>query len=433
MFCTYHSILDWHHPDYLPRRSWEKNRSAEGADPERYLAYMKAQLKEIITRYGPIGILWFDGEWEPFWTHERGLDLDRYVRSLQPSIIINNRIDKGRDGMKGMTRGDGYAGDYGTPEQEVPAAGFGDGIYWESCMTMQRAWGYTRDREVRPSRELIRHLSDIACKGGNFLLNVGPQPDGQFPAECIERLRAVGAWMKTNAEAIRGTSAGPVRRMDQRATVRGNRLYVHIHDWPSSKRVEMPGLMNRVLGARALAAPGLALKIQGGPGAWAVELPETAPDPDVTVVAVDLDGPPRVDNAIRPGIDGSVHLRPAEATIQGSKLRVESRSSNLGYWTDDADFASWDFALEKGGVFTVQVEAACPAESAGGRYAVNIVDQSVGGEIPDTGGWGCYRVLEPGRVTIPQGGSYSLALRGRKAPGAVAVMNVKGVRLVPAP
>ena len=105
-FCFYHSIMDWHHPDYLPRRSWETTRSTEGADFDRYRAYMKAQLKELLTGYGKIGVLWFDGEWENTWTSEYGKDLYNWVRNLQPGIIINNRVTVGRSGMAGMTEGE---------------------------------------------------------------------------------------------------------------------------------------------------------------------------------------------------------------------------------------------------------------------------------------------------------------------------------------
>jgi alpha-L-fucosidase len=141
--CFYYSIMDWHHPDWPERRAW--NDVATGTpDMDRYAAYMKGQLKELLTRYGPIGILWFDGEWEKPWTHERGIDLYNYIRSLQPSIIINNRIGKARAGMSGMNQGDGV-GDYGTPEQEIPANGFGPGVSWESCMTMNDTWGYRKD------------------------------------------------------------------------------------------------------------------------------------------------------------------------------------------------------------------------------------------------------------------------------------------------
>ncbi len=142
VFCMYHSIMDWHHPDYLPRRKWEHDRSTEGAQYDRYVAYMKAQLKELVERYDP-GVLWFDGEWEDTWTHELGKDLYDYVRSLKPDIIINNRVDKGREGMQGMTKGDEFRGDFGTPEQEIPATGI-PGVDWESCMTMNHHWGYNR-------------------------------------------------------------------------------------------------------------------------------------------------------------------------------------------------------------------------------------------------------------------------------------------------
>jgi len=139
--CFYHSIMDWHHPDYLPRREWEKDRPATGANFSNYISYMKNELKELLTNYGKIGVLWFDGEWENTWTHERGKDLYQYVRSLQPSILINNRVDVGREGMQGLTKKGDFVGDFGTPEQEIPATGI-PGADWESCMTMNNNWGY---------------------------------------------------------------------------------------------------------------------------------------------------------------------------------------------------------------------------------------------------------------------------------------------------
>ena len=118
-FCLYHSIMDWHHPDWGTRRGWNDKAPATPPDMDRYTAFLKGQLKELLTSYGPIGILWFDGEWEAPWTHDRGVDLNNYVRRLQPRIIVNNRVGKGRAGMGGMNQGQGV-GDYGTPEQEIP-------------------------------------------------------------------------------------------------------------------------------------------------------------------------------------------------------------------------------------------------------------------------------------------------------------------------
>jgi alpha-L-fucosidase len=136
--CFYHSIMDWHHPDYEPRRAW--NDLAKGdPDLDRYVAYMKAQLRDLCSNYGPIGILWFDGSWEKSWTPERGQDLYQYVRSLQPNIIVNDRVGKN----VGMHETPQRIGDYGTPEQEIPANGL-PGVDWESCMTMNDHWGYNK-------------------------------------------------------------------------------------------------------------------------------------------------------------------------------------------------------------------------------------------------------------------------------------------------
>jgi alpha-L-fucosidase len=188
--CFYHSILDWHHPDYLPRASYD-SRPTGTADFSRYVAYLKGQLRELLTGYGPIGILWFDGEWEDTWTHELGIELYDYVRSLQPEIIVNNRVDKGRQGMQGMTK-EGFAGDYGTPEQEIPPEGL-PGVVWETCMTMNESWGYHRfDQNWKSGEELFAQLADVNAKGGNYLLNVGPTDWGELQPECLERLAYIG-------------------------------------------------------------------------------------------------------------------------------------------------------------------------------------------------------------------------------------------------
>ena len=166
---------------------------------------MKGQLAELTGgAYGDVAILWFDGEWEGTWTHEMGKDLYDFVRGLDRDIIVNNRVDTGRSGMEGITREGDYRGDYGTPEQQIPATGLGDGVDWETCMTMNNTWGYKKsDDNWKSAADLIRKLVDIASKGGNFLLNVGPTGEGEIPGTSVERLEAVGEWMKVNSRAIR--------------------------------------------------------------------------------------------------------------------------------------------------------------------------------------------------------------------------------------
>lgn len=187
--CFYHSIMDWHHP------------KATGADfPEYREKYLLPQLRELLTNYGDIGVLWFDGEWIDEWTEEQGKALYNYVRGLQPGIIINNRVGKGRNGMQGMSPEEA-AGDFGTPEQEILEEK--SALDWESCMTMNDHWGYNKhDKNFKSTEELIWNIADITAKGGNFLLNVGPTAEGLFPSESIERLSEIGEWMAVNSEAV---------------------------------------------------------------------------------------------------------------------------------------------------------------------------------------------------------------------------------------
>jgi alpha-L-fucosidase len=298
VFCTYHSIMDWTHPDYLPRRSWDPRPDVPG-DLDRYVEHLKRQLREIVRNYDP-GVMWFDGEWENTWNFQRGKDLALFVRGLNPKILINNRVDGTRSGMQGMSKGQ-TAGDFGTPEQEIPPQGL-PGVDWESCMTMNDTWGYSaHDLKWKSSQQLIRNLVDTASKGGNYLLNVGPTGEGLIPEASVERLQAVGRWMKSNAQSIHGTSANPfktspfVAPFDGRCTIKGTKLYVHVFKWPEQ------GLKLRAAGLKvrnALALDGQErLKVTTEPSAQANEagvLRISRPsrlDPAATVIALSLAQP----------------------------------------------------------------------------------------------------------------------------------------------
>jgi alpha-L-fucosidase len=297
-FCFYHSIMDWHHPDYLPRRVWEKDRSTEGADFDRYVAYMKAQLKELLTNYGDIGVLWFDGEWENTWNEKYGKEIYNYVRSLQPGILVNNRVGAGRLDMEGLTKEGAFGGDFGTPEQQIPAKGL-PGVDWETCMTMNDHWGYNKaDKKFKSVGEMVRMLADIASKGGNYLLNIGPTAEGLFPQESIDRLSAIGHWMKINGESIYGTQASPFSqlpwgRCTQKATVSGSILYLHVFNWPSNGKLELSGVLNTPQKAFLLSDPARTpLEVKRNNDALVITLPSVAPDTVNSVIALYLQGKP---------------------------------------------------------------------------------------------------------------------------------------------
>ncbi len=291
--CWYHSIMDWHHPDYLPRRNWEK-RSSAGADYDQYVKYLKGQVRELLTNYGEIGVMWFDGEWEETWTKERGFDLYKYVRSLQPNIIINNRVGKGRAGMAGTYDPETAVGDFGTPEQEIPGTGLG--YDWETCMTMNDHWGYNKhDNNWKSTEDLIRKLVDIASKGGNFLLNVGPTAEGLFPQPSVERLRAIGEWMRVNGESIYGTTTSLFGMLEWgRSTTKGKKLFLHVFDWPEDGKISLPGLISRAKRAYLLANPHATLDVNYQEGSAFISLPEKAPDPVVSVVVLEFEQQPEV-------------------------------------------------------------------------------------------------------------------------------------------
>jgi alpha-L-fucosidase len=321
--CWYHSIMDWHHPDYLPRRDWETRPSA-GASFPRYVEHLRDQVRELLTRYGPIGVMWFDGEWESTWTHEYGKELYALCRELQPDVIVNNRVDVSRGGMSGFSSGDDAAGDFGTPEQEVPATGV-PGVDWETCMTMNDHWGYNRrDEHWKSSAELIRTLVDIASKGGNFLLNVGPTAEGEFPAASVERLRDIGRWMDVNGEAIHGTTASPWEtlawgRCTQRSESGSTTLYLHVFDWPADGVLVLPGLVNESVRASLLADFGQPLAVSRRDSDTLIALPPRAPDAVCSVVALEIRGRPLVHEA--PRIEAA-----SDVLVRSLEVRLASRS-----------------------------------------------------------------------------------------------------------
>ncbi|MBS7606054.1 MAG: alpha-L-fucosidase [Candidatus Bathyarchaeia archaeon] len=267
----YYSLLDWRWPEY-----WD----GPAKNPEgwaRLRDYVHAQVRELMTNYGKIDILWYDGAW-PYkaedWQSER---LNAMVRSLQPNIIINNRS--------------GLPEDFETPEQHIRY----HERPWESCMTIDESWwGYhAGDRHLKSTLEIVRLLVRCVAGNGNLLLNVGPRADGSIPEAYKRRLRAVGEWLKRNGESIYGAGAAPFRAAHLgHVTAKGNKVYVHVFYWPGKSEICIAGIKNRVTGARMLAADKTLPSEQREDRLFIKGLPKRPPDPIDTVIALELEGEP---------------------------------------------------------------------------------------------------------------------------------------------
>ncbi len=289
----YYSPPDMNHPGYrdtshLSKDNWQGQPSR--AEWALYLDYMEMQLRELLTRYGPVFLIWFDGQGGSMAKYD-GLRFHQAIHAVQPMTIINDRI--------------GLPGDYATPEQWLPAGVPVKGVRltsqwkpskmlpareefqpWETCMTINETWAYNKnDRKFKSQTQLIRALIEAASEGGNFLLNVGPGPDGTIQPEFQERLRGIGAWMKVNHEAIYGTTFGPLQNLSfGRTTAKGNTIYLHIFDWPHGE-LELNGITAKVTGVKALAG-NKALTFKQNAGVLRIAAADIPRDPDATVLAI---------------------------------------------------------------------------------------------------------------------------------------------------
>ena len=284
----YYSLMDWHHPDGARCKTDEAAR-------KRFVEYTHGLIRELMTNYGKIDILWYDVDWPltpEQWESER---MNQMVFDLQPDIIVNNR--------------NGLDGDFSTPEQEIRAAQ--SGRAWETCMTLNDSWGFNRfDDAWKTPKTIVNNLATCARGGGNYLLNIGPEPDGSIPPESVAVLEAVGKWLDTNGKAIYGADRGSFSwNTNANYTRRGNTLYIHQHFWPGhtpaadwlsfyqpQSVIAIGGLKPRALSARLLKTGQKVEFTQNEFSLRLTGLPLVAPDQPATVIEVECDGEPVIDH-----------------------------------------------------------------------------------------------------------------------------------------
>ena len=285
-FCIYYSVLDWHHPDY-PIHSSANHHIDPHADMNKYITYMKNQLKELITNYDPY-MLWFDGQWETPWTNEMGKEIYRYVKQLKPDIITNNRLGKEFAATENKNiDAANMIGDYDTPEQVVGRLNME--MPWESCFTICSQWAWKPNDKMKSLKQLLNILSKTAGGNGNLLLNVGPMLDGRIEARQKMRLKEIGDWLKLNGEAIYNTLGGPYEPNDNYATTRkGNKIYLHILSTDTSTIVlkNIPG--REILKAHTM--DGENVSVEKGDDNFKVILPGSRAGKLEYIIVLELNG-----------------------------------------------------------------------------------------------------------------------------------------------
>ncbi len=402
----YSQAQDWHEPGGT---YWNIEQGAPHWDPdlkrEPLMNYIEGkavpQLREILENYGGLDILWWD---TPRGMTEEAATALRDVADQYPDMLQNNRLYRP------------WSGDFSTPEQHVPPTGLD--YDWEVCMTMNTSWGYKRDdHEWKSTETLIRMLVDIASKGGNLLLNVGPTSEGEIPPPSVERLKGIGAWMKINGESVYGTGASPFfklpwGRCTRRDTRNGTILYLHVFTWPETGLLTVPGISANIRGISLLADPARELSYQFEGGNLLIDLPDEMPDPVNTVLVVKIKGQPAIESNM-PGMREGTIVLPAEfADIHNpgygthAILKGSGTESLVTNWVDPGVRLEWMFSTSEPGTYAVsalvRTESIC-------RLRVGIGGQEEVTDVPPTGGTLTEVILCD--VEIPESGESVLTLR----------------------
>lgn len=278
----YHSQLDWHNTDYFPRgRTGLTAGRPEAGDWYKYLDYMDNQLRELLTNYGEIAGIWFDGMWDKPDADWRLAKTYGLIHSLQPAALVgSNHHLKPFDGedfqMFERDLPGGHTADFNA-KSEIGA------LPLETCDTMNGAWGYnSSDKRFKSPAQLIQYLVKAAGNNANFLLNVGPMPNGKIQPEFIERLHAMGEWLRTNGDSVYGTRGGPVTPRTWGVTTRkGSKIYVHVLDWKDPV-LALPKLAN--VSSGSLLANGMKVEVRQVEDATLLRLPEWRDSADTVIV-----------------------------------------------------------------------------------------------------------------------------------------------------
>ena len=401
-FCVYYSHReDWDDPDGYGN-NWDYDRAQKNF--ARYLERKsKPQVRELLTNYGPLGLIWFDRGMD---TREHALEFVNLVRTLQPGCLINGRVG---------AYGADLLGDY----QDMDDNGMPSGRlqeYWETPQTLNTTWGYSKfDQQWKSPGNVIQRLVEIVSKGGNYLLNIGPMGDGTIPVPSVKTLQKVGAWMRQNGESIYGTSACPLPESPWgRCTVKGRKVYFHVFSWPGDAVLHVSGFHAEVAAAYLLTDPSKKLPVAREHEAIGISLPQASPDEIDTVVVLELAGPLKTaPQIITQGSDEPFELDYRYAVTAGKAVKRFNREGqfHISKWTGPEDSITWHLLVSQTGRYKVAIRYAAQSESANRKYVVAVGGQSLAALVAATGEGYQYKNYDLGYVDISKPGEYAVSVR----------------------
>ena len=433
----YSQNWDWHEPDAIGfYNDWDfpdmSKKHVENYLKEKSLP----QVEELVTEYNP-HIIWFDVPCEldmhtDSFTKEQSQSFIDIIHKHLPDCIINDRIGNG-------------LGDYGTPEQYIPSSG--GQSFFEVCMTMNDTWGYKKyDHSWKSAETVIHNLVDVASKGGNYLLNVGPTAEGLIPEASVRILQETGKWMHKYSESIYKTHGSPLCTLPYgRCTAGEDKLYIHIFDWPDSGRITIPGIKSKINKGYMLADPqkkSLPLEhINNTDVILDISSVNSSPEylnPIDTVVAIEYEGQLETDKtSLLFERDYKTFFRSADASINGATLKYElndvwtqERDYITRNWSNINDSMNWDFRAFEEGEFNIEINYAAPAECKENEFKIIIDDTEISGKVNETRGWFEFKTFSLGKITLTSVGKHKISIKPASVSNS-SLMNLKSIVLKP--
>lgn len=422
---------DWHEPHALGfENTWDFLDSKNKDQNIYYQNKALPQVKELVKNYRP-DLMWFDVP-TTIKPEQSKAFLDT-IRKYRPACVINDRIGNG-------------LGDYITPEQYIPAAG--SEVVFESCMTLNTTWGYkVSDWDWKSAPTVIYNLVDVVSKGGNYLLNIGPDEKGNFPEESVRILKEVGKWIRVNGESIYGTSGSPLGQLPfGMCTAKPGKLYLHIFDWPENGLLTIPGIDCTVDSVYLLAdQKKTKLDWQKKDNDVIVKLntqlfsAENLHDVD-NVIVLEYSGVITYNTTqllLNEGVATS--FLPQEAKIEGDSLKYifnekwdETRGYLTSSWVLPTDKMVWNYRLSNNGWFDVEMVYGAPEEVAGNTFKISSGANEVSGTIEDSGGYYSFKTKQIGRIQLQANSLAKLEMQAVQLKSG-SLMNLKQIRLIPLP